>query len=86
MDFIREQRDQPWCLHLSYIKPHWPYVASAPYHQLFHPDDCLPVHRLEEERINPHPVYQAFMNNEVSKTFNRDEVRRTVVPTYMGLI
>ena len=26
------------------------------------------------------------MNNEVSKTFNRDEVRRTVVPTYMGLI
>ena len=86
MDFIREQRDHPWCLHLSYIKPHWPYIASAPYHQLFHPDDCLPAHRLEEERINPHPVYQAFMNNEVSKTFSRDEVRTTVVPTYMGLI
>ena len=23
---------EPWLLHLSYIKPHWPYIAPAPYH------------------------------------------------------
>ena len=86
MDFIREQGDQPWCLHLSYIKPHWPYVASEPYHRLFDADDCLPVHRAETERDRPHPVYQAFMNTDVSQAFSRDEVRRTVVPTYMGLV
>ena len=21
-----------WCMHLSYIKPHWPYLAPDPYH------------------------------------------------------
>ncbi|VFT09838.1 sulfatase [Pseudomonas aeruginosa] len=30
MDFIDEQGERPWCLHLSYIKPHWPYIAPAP--------------------------------------------------------
>ena len=30
MDFIAEAGDRPWCLHLSYIKPHWPYIAPAP--------------------------------------------------------
>ena len=35
MDFIREQGEEPWCLHLSYIKPHWPYIAPAPYHRLY---------------------------------------------------
>ena len=29
MVFIDDAGDAPWCLHLSYIKPHWPYVVSA---------------------------------------------------------
>ncbi len=24
MEYIREAGARPWCLHLSYIKPHWP--------------------------------------------------------------
>jgi arylsulfatase A-like enzyme len=33
MDFITEAEGngRPWCLHLSYIKPHWPYIAPEPY-------------------------------------------------------
>src|SRR5690606_41540077 len=34
MEFITDAGDQPWCLHLSYMKPHWPYIAPAPYHLL----------------------------------------------------
>ncbi len=86
MDFIREQGDDPWCLHLSYIKPHWPYIAARPYHNMFGPDDCLAPVRAEQERADPHAVYRAFMNQEVSRSFSRDEVRRLVVPTYMGLV
>jgi len=26
IDFITETEDRPWCLHLSYIKPHWPVI------------------------------------------------------------
>ena len=40
----------------------------------------------EEERANPHPVYREFMDQRVSKTFSRDEVRGEVIPVYMGLI
>ncbi|HEX3937314.1 MAG TPA: sulfatase-like hydrolase/transferase [Xanthobacteraceae bacterium] len=86
LDFMREAGDQPWCLHLSYIKPHWPYVAPAPYHSLYGPDDVIAAVRSDGERRDPHPVYGAFMEHGVSRTFSRDEVRAEVIPVYMGLI
>jgi arylsulfatase A-like enzyme len=86
MDFIREAGDQPWCLHLSYIKPHWPYIAPAPYNTMFGAKDVIPAIHSEDERRDPHPVYRAFMDHHVSRTFSRDEVRAEVIPVYMGLI
>jgi arylsulfatase A-like enzyme len=86
MDFIRAAGDQPWCLHLSYIKPHWPYIAPAPYHAMYGPGDILSANRHEAERRNVHPVVAAFMQHEESVNFSRDAVRETVIPTYMGLI
>jgi len=86
LDFIREQGERPWCLHLSYIKPHWPYIVPAPYHSLFGPEDCIAPVRVERERDDGHPVYRAFRSHPESLAFSRDEVRRNVVPTYMGLV
>jgi len=86
MDFITEAGDRPWCLHLSYIKPHWPYIAPAPYNSMFGTADVLPVMRSEEERRDPHPVFREFMDLRVSRTFARDDVRQQVIPVYMGLI
>ena len=86
MDFMAEAGDSSWCLHLSYIKPHWPYMAPAPYHALYGADDIVPANRSDRERSNPHPVHAAFMRHEESVNFSRDEVRETVIPTYMGLI
>lgn len=86
MEFIREQGDEPWLLHLSYIKPHWPYVAPAPYHEMYTSKDILPAQKAEEERRDPHPVVKGFMRYTPSVTFSKEEVRQTVIPTYMGLI
>ncbi len=86
IDFMDQAGEEPWLLHLSYIKPHWPYIVSAPYHKQYGLEDFLPVQRAQSEREDAHPVYQAFMNTTVSKTFSRDEVRETVLPGYMGLI
>jgi arylsulfatase A-like enzyme len=86
MDFIDESAKNPWCLHLSYIKPHWPLIAPAPYHNLYGREDLQPVLRSELERENSHPVYRAFMQQEYSRAYSRDEVRELVVPVYMGLI
>ena len=86
MEFIREQGEEPWCLHLSYIKPHWPYIAPAPYHDLYGANSVIAANRHEDERRDPHPVHAAFMAHEDSRSFARDEVRRAVIPAYMGLV
>ena len=84
--FVREQGEKPWCLHLSYIKPHWPYIAPAPYHAMYGENDVLPAVRSEEERRDANPVYAAFMKHQDSRSFARDVVRNSVIPTYMGLV
>ncbi len=86
LQFIDDCADRPWLLHLSYIKPHWPYMAPAPYHAMFAKSDFIPVVRDARERVTPHPVYEAFMAMNAAKSFSRDEVRETVLPAYMGLI
>src|SRR5690606_7754643 len=86
MDFIAEAGDTPWCLHLSYIKPHWPYIAPAPYHAMYGAADVQPANRVPAERDRPHPVVAAFMAHEESRNFAREEVRAAVIPAYMGLI
>lgn len=90
IDFIHESHsrdeDQPWCLHLSYIKPHWPYIAPAPYHDMYSVADMLPVNATETEKANLHPVVEAFMGHDESVNFSREECRERVIPAYMGLI
>lgn len=86
MEFITQEGDNPWCLHLSYIKPHWPYMAPAPYHDLYGPQQVLPANKTEAERANPHPVVSAFMTHGEAECFAEEECRLTVIPTYMGLI
>jgi hypothetical protein len=85
MDFIA-QADGPWCLHLSYIKPHWPYIAPAPYHAMYGPSDVVAPVRSEAERADPHPIFGAYQDLRFSKAFSRGEVRARVIPAYMGLI
>ena len=88
MDFIQAAKadGRPWCLHLSYIKPHWPYIVPAPYHDMYASADVIAATKSEAERADPHPVYRAFMDMRVSVNFSRDEVREKVIPAYMGLI
>jgi arylsulfatase A-like enzyme len=87
LDFLddRDGRDG-WLCHLSFIKPHWPYIVPDPYHDMYGPDSWKPPVRSQAERENPHPVYSAYMKHRVSETFSNDTARETVLPAYMGLI
>ena len=86
MQVIEELDDNPWCLHLSYIKPHWPYMAPDPYHALYSTEDIIPAIRSDRELLDRHPVVSAFGYHEESINFSRDECRKRVIPAYMGLI
>lgn len=86
IEFMEDAGDEQWCLHLSYIKPHWPYVASAPYHDMYGPQDVIPPVRSDKERENAHPLLAAFYQNRVSKLFSTPGAREKVIPVYMGMI
>jgi arylsulfatase A-like enzyme len=85
MEFI-ERAKEPWLAHVSFIKPHWPYIVPAPYHDMYGPNHVPAAKRHPVERDDPHPVYGAFMNNKVAQSFQQDVVREKVIPAYMGLI
>jgi len=86
IDFIEQAGDAPWLCHLSYIKPHWPYIVPAPYHAMYGHNQVLPAVKSPDERVDPHPIYNAFMTNPIGRAFGRDEVREGVIPAYIGLI
>jgi len=85
MDFV-SQAAAPWLCHLSYIKPHWPYVVPEPYASMYGPAHILPPARTEAERAAPHPVLDAFMTSPLGQAFSREETRAAVIPAYMGLV
>lgn len=86
MDFIQAQAEQPWVLHLSFIKPHWPYVAPAPYNSMYSHSDVQAVQRSDSEKGDVHPVLKGYQSYGPSVGFSGEGVRETVIPTYMGLI
>ena len=86
IEYIEAQGDQSWLCHLSYIKPHWPYLVPAPYNAMYSADDLPAINRAENEKHTDHPLMQAWMNMRVSQSFAKESVRDIVAPVYMGLI
>ncbi|PHR25355.1 MAG: phosphonate monoester hydrolase [Hoeflea sp.] len=88
MDFMSEamQGGKPWLCHLSYIKPHWPYIVPAPYHDMYGPEHIVEPIRSQAERETDHPLLRAYHQARVCRSFSRDHVREHVIPAYMGLI
>ncbi|MFO7320373.1 MAG: alkaline phosphatase family protein [Chloroflexota bacterium] len=86
MEFIADAGEQPWLLHLSYLKPHWPNVAPAPYHNMYDPADVVPPVRDIGELDNPHPLLEPFRVERRSLPFDDEETWRQMRATYYGLI
>ena len=86
MQFIEGQGAAPWLLHLSFIKPHWPYLAPAPYNDMYGPNQCQPLNRRDDERQQAHPVLRAYYAHDECRSFARDEVLNRIRPVYMGLV
>jgi arylsulfatase A-like enzyme len=87
MDFLSEDDgEKPWLLHLSYIKPHWPYVAPAPYNDMYSSADVLSAVKSEDELKDTNPLMKLFMERVAGQTFGKEEARDKVIPVYMGLI
>ena len=93
--FICKPSAQPWFLHLSYLKPHRPYLAPEPYNRLYNPEDVPEFIRAStiEAEAKQHPflaylLEQGVKNGYYTDTiFPRDEnSMRQLRATYYGLI
>ena len=89
--WIAAQGENPWVLHLSYVKPHWPYLAPAPYHALFRGGDMGKivgpfVRSTQDGTADEHPVLHAYRTHDECLSFGREDVARHVRPAYMGLV
>ncbi|HEY3179517.1 MAG TPA: sulfatase-like hydrolase/transferase [Casimicrobiaceae bacterium] len=86
LDWIRSQHESPWVLHLSYVKPHWPYAAPAPWHALYRGGDVGPIRRgAQDGTSDEHPAVRAYRQHDECNAFAHEEVARHVRPAYMGL-
>lgn len=85
IEFI-EQSQGSWCAHVSYIKPHWPYIVPAPYHNMYGSEHVPKARKSDVEREDAHPVFDVYMGNKIAQAFQQEEVRQKVIPAYMGLI
>ena len=95
LQFIRNQGDKRWFLHVSYSRPHPPYIAPEPYNKLYHPDDVPDFRRAPsvEEEAKQHP-FLSFLLEQNPKHGNwnadryprNDHSMRQLRATYYGLM
>ena len=88
MDFIREASggDRPWLLALNYFSPHHPWVAPAPYHAMYDPDQVPPPNRHPDELKNPHPMHKLYRIESGSPPLDDEEYCRLVRAVYYGMV
>ena len=99
LEWFSSREDQDWFVHLSYLRPHPPYVAPEPYNTLYDPEKLSPALRAkslkEEEKQHPLlPVlyemmprksfFGGFSNSSVAKA--SDEEFQQAKATYYGLM
>ncbi len=75
LQFLRYNSKNPWCLHISYARPHPPYIAPHPYNHLYNPEDVPSFHRAPtiEKEARQHP-YLAFLLEQQAKDL--EKIRR----------
>jgi arylsulfatase A-like enzyme len=84
--FLNQPAKDPWFLFLSYWKPHPPFYAPAPYHELYDPSEVPAPNRIEAELENPHPLVTEYRKEFNGKHFDEEKSWRQLRATYYGLI
>ncbi|WP_372824935.1 phosphoric/sulfuric ester hydrolase PehA [Polaromonas sp.] len=71
LDYMRGAENKPWFLHLGYYRPHPPFSAPAPYHDMYDPALCPPPVRAAtvENEFDQHPLLRFYVENIQRKNF-----------------
>jgi arylsulfatase A-like enzyme len=90
IDFADEQRTRGgrWFAHLSYLRPHPPFLAPAPYDTMFDPDTVPePVRaRTPDEEGAQHPMLGAMIRHPLVMAPDDPRELRELRATYYGMM
>lgn len=80
--------EQPFFVHLSYLRPHPPYRAPAPYHDRYDPADvpAFDRHRDRDGEAATHLFLQAVLSIDGARAPIDERDCRQLVATYYGLM
>ena len=72
--YIRGRGDRPWFLHLGYYRPHPPFIAPAPYNDMYRAEDMAPPVRAAnwEEEAKQHPLLRFYLSSTRQGAFFQD--------------
>ena len=78
----------PWFAHLAFIRPHPPFVAPEPYHDMYDPADVPPLTRAAtlEHETAVHPFLAGAVRSPHVRDLEWDRWWRQVRATYYGMM
>ena len=90
IDYLRSRAGDatPWCVHLSLLRPHPPFVAAEPYNALYAPDRVPePVRAAtREDEAEQHPWLARQVLHSGHRTPRREGTRQRLQASYYGLM
>ncbi len=73
LTYLKGRGGRPFFLHLGYYRPHPPFVASAPYHAMYSPEEMDPPVRAATAELEAegHPLLRWYLDNTRQEKFFR---------------
>ena len=74
LSYLQGRGGKPWFLHLGYYRPHPPFIASAPYHAMYRPEDMPRPLRAASAaaEASQHPLLAYYVNHVHQSSFFQD--------------
>lgn len=91
IEFIEQDRDEPWLLSINYYDPHHPFDPPEEYLKRYNPDD-LPGPKYKEGELEHKPIFQqidhngAYGGHGVSFADTTDRQHREIIAAYYAMI
>jgi arylsulfatase A-like enzyme len=87
IDYISAQ-SSPWCVHLSLLRPHPPWIAPEPYNALYPPDELPGFRRAEtaDAEAEQHPWLAWQLQQRYARAPDLEPRLRRLKASYYGLM
>lgn len=83
ISFLDSNKDEPWCLTVSFSAPHFPNSSPEPYYSMYNPDDIVLPENHNDRFLNK-PWFQTrhWWPSVNTDNFSEDEWKKTVCAYY----